>query len=367
LSIFLLTPALTPNTINPMKSKNAELWEHVETNLIRYKPTGGYYVKAKVHGKKVRESLDTDKLAEARRQLSAWMAKVRGGNSRVKSALLMQALVEEWKLWLENKVQAPRTRKCRLDNWRVVIEPTWPHILTTKISSITRHDVESWRDSLITKHGYSHSQANQCLGTLKQIFRIGESKGLMLNDSPAIRVKQLRPTKKKLVLPTKQEFAKLRLLVYSRSKRGGELFDFLRLSGARIDSANHVVWGDVDWTANKLTFNKVKRGVPYSIPLFAPLKEFLLKIRPQGWKPDRRITKVKSIKKVLGNSCKWLKMHHMSHHDLRHWFATNCIEKNVDIPTVSRWLGHKDGGALALRVYGHLRDEHSQTEALKIV
>jgi hypothetical protein len=31
----------------------------------------------------------------------------------------------------------------------------------------------------------------------------------------------------------------------------------------------------------------------------------------------------------------------------------------VDIPTVSRWLGHKDGGALAMRVYGHLRQDHS--------
>lgn len=31
----------------------------------------------------------------------------------------------------------------------------------------------------------------------------------------------------------------------------------------------------------------------------------------------------------------------------------------MDIPTVSRWLGHKDGGALAMKVYGHLREEHS--------
>jgi hypothetical protein len=29
-------------------------------------------------------------------------------------------------------------------------------------------------------------------------------------------------------------------------------------------------------------------------------------------------------------------------------FATRCIESGVDIPTVSRWLGHKDGGALAM-------------------
>jgi hypothetical protein len=48
---------------------------------------------------------------------------------------------------------------------------------------------------------------------------------------------------------------------------------------------------------------------------------------------------------------------------LRHLFATRCIESGVDIPTVSRWLGHKDGGALAMKVYGHLRNQHSASMA----
>ena len=56
----------------------------------------------------------------------------------------------------------------------------------------------------------------------------------------------------------------------------------------------------------------------------------------------------------------------ITHHDLRHLFATRCIETGVDIPTVSRWLGHKDGGALALKVYGHLRDQHSVDMAGKV-
>jgi site-specific recombinase XerD len=47
-------------------------------------------------------------------------------------------------------------------------------------------------------------------------------------------------------------------------------------------------------------------------------------------------------------------------------FATKCIEAGVDIPTVSRWLGHKDGGALAMKVYGHLRDQHSQSMAATV-
>jgi hypothetical protein len=38
----------------------------------------------------------------------------------------------------------------------------------------------------------------------------------------------------------------------------------------------------------------------------------------------------------------------------------------VDIPTVSRWLGDKDGGALAMKVYGHLRDQHSVNMAQRV-
>jgi integrase len=43
-------------------------------------------------------------------------------------------------------------------------------------------------------------------------------------------------------------------------------------------------------------------------------------------------------------AAKVLGMTRITHHDLRHLFATRCIESGVDIPTVSRWLGHKDGG-----------------------
>ena len=57
---------------------------------------------------------------------------------------------------------------------------------------------------------------------------------------------------------------------------------------------------------------------------------------------------------------------HFTHHDFRHFFATTCIEAGIDIPTVSRWLGHKDGGALAMRVYGHLRQEHNISAVKKV-
>jgi integrase len=57
----------------------------------------------------------------------------------------------------------------------------------------------------------------------------------------------------------------------------------------------------------------------------------------------------------------------MTHHSLRHLFATRAIESGVPVPTVARWLGHQDGGALLLKTYSHLLDSHSQASAQKVV
>lgn len=76
--------------------------------------------------------------------------------------------------------------------------------------------------------------------------------------------------------------------------------------------------------------------------------------------------RVRECQGAINRACRNLNIPRFTHHDLRHLFATRCIESGVDIPTVSRWLGHKDGGALAMKVYGHLRDSHSVNMAQKV-
>jgi integrase len=78
------------------------------------------------------------------------------------------------------------------------------------------------------------------------------------------------------------------------------------------------------------------------------------------------VMRVRECQKAMDRAAKVVGMKRITHHDLRHLFATRCIESGVDIPTVSRWLGHRDGGALAMRVYGHLRDQHSTEMAQKV-
>jgi integrase len=81
---------------------------------------------------------------------------------------------------------------------------------------------------------------------------------------------------------------------------------------------------------------------------------------------DSPVVEFKDCRKALAHACDRVGIPRLTHHDLRHLFATRCIESGVDIPTVSRWLGHKDGGALAMRVYGHLRDQHSVEMAKRV-
>jgi len=81
---------------------------------------------------------------------------------------------------------------------------------------------------------------------------------------------------------------------------------------------------------------------------------------------DAKVFRVRESQKALDRACKRVGAERITHHDLRHLFATRCIESGVDIPTVSRWLGHKDGGALAMKTYGHLRREHSIAQAQRV-
>jgi integrase len=81
---------------------------------------------------------------------------------------------------------------------------------------------------------------------------------------------------------------------------------------------------------------------------------------------DEWVVPAKSVKRVLNTACRRAGMAPMSHHDFRHLFATRCIESGVDMPTVARWLGHRDGGALLSKVYFHLADSHSRRMALTV-
>jgi hypothetical protein len=53
--------------------------------------------------------------------------------------------------------------------------------------------------------------------------------------------------------------------------------------------------------------------------------------------------------------------------NIRRCFITRAIELGVDFKTIASWQRHRDGGVLIAKVYSHLRDEHSDAMAKKMV
>jgi integrase len=53
-------------------------------------------------------------------------------------------------------------------------------------------------------------------------------------------------------------------------------------------------------------------------------------------------------------------------HDCRHHFISYAVMSGIDFMTIARWVGHKDGGILIGKVYGHLSNEHAQAQAARL-
>ncbi len=111
-----------------------------------------------------------------------------------------------------------------------------------------------------------------------------------------------------------------------------------------------------------------KNGEVRRVPIIQPLQDLLtvMQQRRDGDEHSEKVLKVNEAQKAMDHAAEKVGIARLTHHDLRHFYATVCIESGVDVPTVAKWLGHKDGGALAMRVYGHLCDEHSRAAAKKV-
>ena len=148
---------------------------------------------------------------------------------------------------------------------------------------------------------------------------------------------------------------------------------FLAYSGVRIGEAKFVTWADVNFDRRQLHVKgdpetATKNGETRFVPMIPELEQMLIELRAQ--RPNEPATatvmRVFECQNSMTHAASKIGMKRITHHDLRHLFATICIESGVDIPTVSRWLGHKDGGALCMKTYGHLRQDHSFAQAQRV-
>jgi len=335
-------------------------------NLVRYKSSGVYFARLRVRGKLFRQSLKTNVLSVAKLRL-ADLAKDKQAEMGDPSALLSgKMLVSDCVDLFLQRLEAKQDIKPGAKLYRrkclEALLKSWPALEKLPVGKITKDDCIAWSQDYASK--YSPSVYNNTVGTLRMILEIAVEKGARANN-PANAVTKRRIQIRELHLPETEQFQQLVKTIETAgggfSKHCADLVRFLAFGGFRKTEAANITWGDCDFVKNQIRVRVTKNGSPRTVPMIADMKELLAKLkidRPEIT-PDEPVMQVRECQKAIDTASQKLGLQRITHHDLRHLFATRCIESGVDIPTVSHWLGHKDGGALAMKVYGHLRDEHS--------
>jgi integrase len=363
-----------------MKSNDTEaqaVWQKTSyANLIRYQPSGKYFARLRVRGKLIRRCLKTTTVAVAKLRLAdlekaeRQMAEHASGFDSGKMTFADALAIFRQRVQGDQSLK-PRTKEHREERIRAILK-TWPALETMDVRKITKQDCLVWASGYAT----SPVNFNKTVQTLRAILEIPIEAGIRY-DNPARFIKPMKIRLMSLQLPSRAQFRALvesvRVINKRFSQDAADLIEFLAYGGFRKSEAENICWSDCDFERGEIlvrgdaetgTKNWTVRTVPM-VPGMRQLLERLTAEREDA-PPGTKVMVVSACNGSLATACRRLGIPRITHHDLRHLFATTCIESGVDIPTVSRWLGHKDGGALAMKVYGHLRDQHSSNMAQRV-
>jgi integrase len=350
-------------------------------NLLRHK-SGRYYARAFAGGKEVWKSLKTSHFSVAEAKLAEFLKdhRERRKNANGEATPKMtfgQAAAIHLRNLDDNLTIKPRTR----DYWREVLAAllkSWPRLNEIEVRKITQADCKKWATDYAKQA--SATRYNNTLSVLRHVLNVAIEAGVLYSN-PAATAKRVKVRGKDISLPTTDKFnamiAEMRAGHSRDSQNCADLAEGFAFTGCRKGEASEIEWRDFDFDADFNASELVVRGDATSgtknwevrrVPLIPDARALFRRMRSErSDEPlDAKVFRVKECQKAIDRACKRVGIDRITHHDLRHLYATRCIESGVDIPTVSRWLGHKDGGALAMKTYGHLRREHSVAQAQKV-
>jgi integrase len=362
--------------VKPQKS--TKTWTKTrKPNLLRHK-SGRYYARAYAGGKEVWKSLKTSHYSVAEARLAEFLKehreRVSNNNDEVSAKMTFG---EALKIHQQNQADDVTIKPSTRHYWNqifVALLKSWPGLADMEIRRVTKTDCKKWARAF--RKVASPTRHNNTISGLRHVFDVAKDAGVIYSN-PAEHLERAPVRAKQLTLPSSDQF----LQIVDAVERAGawcsqDCADFLRglaFTGCRKGEAGQITWRDVDFGGGEI----VVRGDPETatknwtvrrVPLIPEARALFERMRSErhGEALDAKVFRVGECQKALDRACTKIGAERITHHDLRHLFATRCIESGVDIPTVSRWLGHKDGGALAMKTYGHLRREHSIAQAQRV-
>jgi integrase len=259
---------------------------------------------------------------------------------------------------------------------------------------------------------------NVALVCLRHVLKAAKRDGY-LKTLPTEDISWQRTEQKSRRLFTREDVDLFCQAALTATKNGAEFTDYFRLlalCGAREQETIKLRWADVDFEHKLLTIgadadtkNREARRVDFNAELETHLKAMHTRRAPdskwlfpspqRGDEDNRAKTFRESLlltRAVAGwicRDCKQIKfgketpktcpqcqstrlehkekvlpdhLQKFGFHDCRHHFISYAVMSGIDFMTIARWVGHKDGGILIGKVYGHLSNEHAQLQAARM-
>ncbi|MBI2926409.1 MAG: tyrosine-type recombinase/integrase [Verrucomicrobia bacterium] len=270
----------------------------------------------------------------------------------------------------------------------------------------------------LKQQGKANRTCNLALVVLRNVLKTARIDGFV-KSLPVDGIPWQRTEKKARRLYTRDDTDLFCQAALTASKNGFQFADYIRLlalCGAREQEAIKLRWADVDFERKLLTIgadadtkNREARRVDFNADLEAHLREMHARRAPdsqwlfpspqRGERDERAKTLRESLlltRAVAGWACldcakltfgqeapkacphcqgtrleareRALPEHlqRFGFHDCRHHFISFAVMSGIDYMTIARWVGHKDGGVLIGKVYGHLSNEHAQAQAARL-
>jgi integrase len=344
----------------------------VAQNLFRREPSGSYYAVLKRAGKQIWKSLKTRDRKLAERRLKEFLAQAASLRPQDNPHISFPALAERWLDHRRHTVKESTVARAKRS-----LKAVTPFFAGVSVRNLTLRHCDAWVSSRgldIAPQTFAHE-----LDTMRGVFAYAIEIGLRV-DNPAAHIKRKPIRAMRPSVPSRHQFRQLVATIrqsdgradsQAKAKGGADLVELLAYSGCRLDEARNLRWRDVDFDRDVFTLTGGERGTknqePRTVPMNDALRQLLKRLHSDGNpQPEGLIVKIKSARKCIDTATRRLGLPHLTHHTFRHFFATTAIESGGDIPTVAKMLGHKDGGALLMKTYGHLRQEHAFTVAKRI-
>jgi integrase len=378
-------------------------WEFTDVqNLVRHRKSGRFYGRFRVAGKRKFIALQTDKKTIAKIRLlqkSQDIEQQRHARLATGSEVKMSDLLTTYReRFNADSNLSEGTKKAKEDHVSR-IEKTWPQLLELAPESVSAQAIVDWANRLHSTEryripgtkkdrSYSAESVNKSVDALRSIFKIAVEKGALMvspfNQDPELGRKTKKKGKpRRLDLPSRADMDRvidaIRNPTFSATTPKGiaerlrldaqdvcDLVEGLCYSGMRLREAGRSLCKDFGEKTFFVRGTKSDSSLR-TVPIFPKLRTLVEAIRARRkLKPNDPLFAVKEAEKTLRRVCAEVGVSRLRHHDLRHYFATVCVESGVDFKTLSEWLGHKDGGALAMRTYSHLRNDHSLKMAQQV-